>query len=211
MPYCPTCGSATSNGPGVCPQCGTALPETLAGAAGLPYVPMAPLEVRETQPLAGYGWRVLGFLLDSVFLAVAVNVPLRSLHANIEVTTLISVAATFIYGFFMISANHGRTIGMMMVRIRCVDATTFADVARPNAARRAGVNCALLLIGALHPIHAYSHPTTTQMHRFQVDVGVYLLLSIPHIIDLLRPLWNGRRQTFHDSVAHTVVVRPTFA
>lgn len=33
------------------------------------------------------------------------------------------------------------------------------------------------------------------------------LLSVPLLLNELRPFWNRRRQTFHDTVARTVVVR----
>ncbi|HVT78983.1 MAG TPA: RDD family protein [Acidimicrobiales bacterium] len=33
------------------------------------------------------------------------------------------------------------------------------------------------------------------------------LLSIPAIVNLLRPIWSPRRQTWHDQIARTVVVR----
>ncbi len=42
-------------------------------------------------------------------------------------------------------------------------------------------------------------------------VGIFfisvLTRGIPMLVNELRPIWNSRRQTWHDAVAHTVVVR----
>jgi uncharacterized RDD family membrane protein YckC len=42
--------------------------------------------------------------------------------------------------------------------------------------------------------------------RFLITLVFGLFFSIPYIIDSLAPLWDGRRQSWHDKVAHTVVV-----
>jgi uncharacterized RDD family membrane protein YckC len=42
--------------------------------------------------------------------------------------------------------------------------------------------------------------------RFAITLVFYAVFVIPYIIDNLSPLWDGRRQAWHDHVVHSVVV-----
>jgi uncharacterized RDD family membrane protein YckC len=42
--------------------------------------------------------------------------------------------------------------------------------------------------------------------RYYITVVFYVVLMIPYIIDNLSPLWDSRRQAWHDHVVHSVVV-----
>ena len=42
--------------------------------------------------------------------------------------------------------------------------------------------------------------------RNLITVVFEALFSIPYILDSLAPLWDARRQAWHDKVAHSVVV-----
>jgi uncharacterized RDD family membrane protein YckC len=42
--------------------------------------------------------------------------------------------------------------------------------------------------------------------RFAITVLFMILFYVPYIIDSLSPLWDKRRQSWHDKVAHSVVV-----
>jgi uncharacterized RDD family membrane protein YckC len=42
--------------------------------------------------------------------------------------------------------------------------------------------------------------------RFLMTVVFELLLYVPYLIDSLSPLWDQRRQSWHDKVVHSVVV-----
>ena len=42
--------------------------------------------------------------------------------------------------------------------------------------------------------------------RNAITVVFRLLLYIPYILDSLAPLWDARRQAWHDKVVHSVVV-----
>ena len=44
------------------------------------------------------------------------------------------------------------------------------------------------------------------MGRYAITMLFYVVLVIPFIIDNLSPLWDGRRQAWHDHVVHSVVV-----
>ena len=42
--------------------------------------------------------------------------------------------------------------------------------------------------------------------RYAITVVFYIVLFIPYLIDNLSPLWDSRRQAWHDKVVHSVVV-----
>ena len=42
--------------------------------------------------------------------------------------------------------------------------------------------------------------------RYAITVVFYVVLFIPYLIDNLSPLWDMRRQAWHDKVVHSVVV-----
>jgi uncharacterized RDD family membrane protein YckC len=42
--------------------------------------------------------------------------------------------------------------------------------------------------------------------RYAITVVFYIVLFIPYVIDNLSPLWDTRRQAWHDKVVHSVVV-----
>ena len=42
--------------------------------------------------------------------------------------------------------------------------------------------------------------------RYAITVVFYVVLLVPYIIDNLSPLWDSRRQAWHDKVVHSVVV-----
>ena len=45
--------------------------------------------------------------------------------------------------------------------------------------------------------------------RYAITVVFYVVFFIPYVIDNLSPLWDGRRQAWHDHVVHSVVVDRT--
>jgi len=82
-----------------------------------------------------------------------------------------------LYPAFMIGLL-GQTLGMMVARIKAVDATTGG------------------LIGFWRALG-----------RDLFERLLQFLLVIPVIIDLLFPAWDPRRQTLHDKVTNTVVIK----
>jgi uncharacterized RDD family membrane protein YckC len=42
--------------------------------------------------------------------------------------------------------------------------------------------------------------------RYLITCVFYIVLVIPYLIDNLSPLWDGRRQAWHDHVVRSVVV-----
>jgi uncharacterized RDD family membrane protein YckC len=82
------------------------------------------------------------------------------------------------YGTAFIGSRRGQTLGMMAVRARAVDMATGGPIGYGRAFGRALFEYVLLF-----------------------------LFVFPWVIDMLFPLWDGRRQTLHDKVTNTVVVR----
>jgi uncharacterized RDD family membrane protein YckC len=91
---------------------------------------------------------------------------------------LLSILIVLIYGTAFIGSRRGQTIGMMAVRARAVDATSGQSIGHARALGRA-----------------------------MVEYVFIWLLFVPWVVDMLFPLWDARRQTIHDKITNTVVVK----
>jgi uncharacterized RDD family membrane protein YckC len=91
---------------------------------------------------------------------------------------MLSVLVVLIYGTAFIGSRRGQTIGMMAVGAKAVDAVSGAPIGHGRALGRALFEYLMLF-----------------------------LLVIPWLLDMLFPLWDPRRQTLHDKVTNTVVVK----
>jgi uncharacterized RDD family membrane protein YckC len=148
--------------------------------------------------LASWGARLGGWLIDFViFLLVQLVISALLRHSNaltvhfvthmhngttrhsrIDFLTYIITGILFIvYAAWMITAR-GQTVGMMAVGVRAIrDSGTSGEV----------------------PVgRSFGRAILEQVLRFTVIVWV---------LDMLWPLWDRKRQTLHDKVAGTVVVR----
>ena len=142
----------------------------------------------EGPELAGYGWRVIGFLVDGVIVGLASSLFSRAIHAPIIVMLLIAFAAQVLYAWALMAFWSGQTIGMKLVRLRCVDEVSLEPVRSGQAAVRA-LSAQLIAI--------------SQLVTFNIPAG--------QLIDLLWPAWDRRQQTLHDKVGKTVVLREPVA
>jgi uncharacterized RDD family membrane protein YckC len=134
--------------------------------------------------LAAYRWRAAGFLIDGVLLYVVLGAVLGPLSSNALVLGCVAVAARVAYATVLLTYWKGATVGMRLMRLTCVDATTLAPVASRQAFVRALV---AELIAAASMIAA--------------------ILSVLQVGDLLWPIWDPRNQTVHDKAGGTVVLR----
>ncbi|HXW39249.1 MAG TPA: RDD family protein [Acidimicrobiales bacterium] len=144
-------------------------------------------------PFASYWARVGGLLIDSVLLflvSLVYIVPSHAFHAMTTTSNGIRTHASIssggvlvllvlgaLYASLMIGLR-GQTIGMMVARIKAVDAATGGLI---GFWRALGRDLFERLLGAL--------------------------FVIPLIVDLLFPAWDPRRQTLHDKITNTVVIR----
>jgi uncharacterized RDD family membrane protein YckC len=142
-------------------------------------------------PLASYGSRVGGWLLDWLItsaIGAVVLVPLHDIHQVVSVSSTrltisgrglaLSALIVITYGTVCIGSRRGQTVGMMAVRARAVDATHGGGIGYGRALGRAVVEYLFIVV-----------------------------LFVPWVVDMLYPLWDGRRQTLHDKATNTVVVK----
>jgi uncharacterized RDD family membrane protein YckC len=156
-----------------------------------------------TAPYASWGIRVGGYLIDTViFLVVLVVLLVVFRHSNtlevhlmarrgttrkrhISALPFIITAVLYVaYGTVLCGSKRGQTVGMMAVGVRAVRDGSFGVLGYGRALTRAVVEGLLRLIEFL-----------------------FVLLGVIWLLDMLFPLWDAKRQTLHDKVAGSVVVR----
>jgi uncharacterized RDD family membrane protein YckC len=106
----------------------------------------------------------------------------KATNGQIRTLTIFTIVVQVAY-FTAMHAWRGATLGKMAARIVLVrddGSPVTAAVAFTRAVALVGIN---FLSG--------------------------FLLAIPAFVNLLRPIWTPRRQTWHDQIAHTVVVLRT--
>lgn len=211
MPYCSNCGTLEQGDQQFCSTCGAAA-STASGPsvqpAPLPYFPMDAAAPRSEQDLASFWWRVLGFVIDSLILAVVTSLPVHYMSLNFYVSSIATIVVGFFYWFLFISYWDGQTPGMKAVRIRCVNMDGRGAVDVRQSAVRSATYSVLLTIGSLYHFRTYAHPTTLQTHHEAAHELVLFALLLPHGLDLLWAAWDRNKQTLHDKAARTLVLRP---
>ena len=164
------------------------------------YPPNPNVRLDEVLHLSLTPWwkRFLAFLIDSMILGVAFfiilvvigaaaqgsktsttnNQPLTPGQAIAGFTVLFILASipSLLYYGIMNGSKRGQTLGKMALSIVVRDAY-----------RRA--------IGFWRGVG-----------RYAITIVFSLVLFIPYLIDNLSPLWDTRRQAWHDKVVHSVVV-----
>ncbi|MGP0031372.1 MAG: RDD family protein [Acidimicrobiales bacterium] len=146
---------------------------------------------------ASWGLRVGGYLIDFVILALVegvLDLLLRGTksgaihftttnhgvvhHHHYSIVALsLGVVISIVYATVLIGRPAGQTVGMMAVGVRCV---------RDESLELVGYGKAFV--------------------RSLVE-EVFRLTVIVWIVDMLFPLWDAKRQTLHDKIVRTVVLR----
>jgi uncharacterized RDD family membrane protein YckC len=166
---------------------------------------MSPVTTTPGQNIAGFWWRFGGFVIDSIILGLVISIPLRQSSLSFYAVSIIQVVAAFFY-FGLFVTYGGATLGMRIFRMRCVGVDG-SKVTATQAYARALVYCMFLVIASLYQLHTYTNPTPAETRRLARQLSIYLLLAVPHYLDLLWAAWDGQRQTLHDKAAGTIVVR----
>jgi len=164
-------------------------------------------------PLAPWWKRLLAILIDDVILLVPLVVALvivfdHVLHTlqfgtnafnsgvTANSTTLqhddlllwaIAFAIEVAYFGLLNGGRRGQTIGKMALKIAVRDARTGGPIGVWRAAGRFA--CFAIFEIPLEGSLAFLH-----------------LLSLLYLVDCLAPLWDGRRQAWHDHIVHSIVV-----
>ncbi len=152
------------------------------------------------QPLSPWWKRLIAIIIDGLILAFAFFVIVLVIAAAVQgvhtttpqnnapasgrsvfgaffvVSLVFSIPAAIYYGA-MNGSRRGQTVGKMALGIAVRDARTGAPIGFWRA-----------------------------LGRNLITVLFHALLYIPYILDNLAPLWDARRQAWHDKVAHSVVV-----
>lgn len=150
-------------------------------------MPLAPWWKRLVAILVDGAIVGLVYLIISAFIAAVVNSPNTAtdnsqssggaVFAAIVVLWIVfSIPAAIYYGA-MNGSKRGQTIGKMALGIAVRDARTGGPIGFWRG-----------------------------FGRFLITLVFEIALFIPALIDVLSPLWDSRRQSWHDKVAHSVVV-----
>jgi len=196
--YCANCGTQALNDQKFCAIC---------GASSQAYNSIDTEASVKTAGLAHFWWRALSFTMDSVLLGIVVAEPLRLSHQNFYLSAIIETLAAIFYGALFIGYGNGQTLGMRVVRVRCVRADNRGKVEPSRAFRRALGYGTLLLIGSLYQLHVKQNPTNQQTIENGKQGLIYFSLVVPHYLDLLWVAWDKKNQTLHDKFARTIVLR----
>lgn len=206
MPNCANCGTPETADQQFCSVCGQPTSGSVAPLGPMPRVPANELSLSGTQ-LAGYWWRVLGLIADVILIGLIISLPLNSANLNSYLTSYIEVAVVFAYGAICLARFKGQTIGMRLVRTRCVDAVTHVQMSVAQIIRRTGLHSLLILIAASYHYTLYVNPTAHEKILNDHNYEIAFLFAVPLVIDLLWPIWDKRKQTLHDKFANTLLVR----
>jgi uncharacterized RDD family membrane protein YckC len=205
MPYCTHCGAEETADQQFCSNCGQATAGDFAGPGPMPYFAGEEPFAKETG-LAGYWWRVLGYIIDAIILAI-VTLPLRAAHLEHDVHSIVSVIIVFVYLSVSLIFMNGQTLGMRVVSLRCVDDASRSTLTRPQVLKRTSLYCVLVVINGFYTVRTYSHPTSHQRLVQGQHEGLLFILYLPLLLDFLWPIWDKKNQTLHDKFASTVVLR----
>lgn len=150
----------------------------------------ASLEATTTLAFASWGRRAAAWLLDGIILAAVVvttilvaGVPLDDINATIlegdtSTVILLFVVPEAIYDIFFVG-SRGQTPGKQALGIKVVDS---GGERTPIGYQRA-------------------------LRRWLTTSFLWALFTVPGVIDHLWPLRDRRRQTLHDKLAGSIVVR----
>ncbi|HEX9774646.1 MAG TPA: RDD family protein [Actinomycetota bacterium] len=186
MPFCGSCGNELSAYAVTCPQCGHPGP--------------AAASERSVGQYAGWWQRVAAYLIDGLVLApagLAIGLlagppfePVYDARGDLVDFDVDPVQVRrFVYGLLLVAVvqglykvlleggQRGQTVGKMVLRIAVVDLRDRASIGHGRA-----------------------------FVRFLVGWILWWLFYLPGILDVLFPLWDGRRQAIHDKAARSVVV-----
>jgi uncharacterized RDD family membrane protein YckC len=154
------------------------------------------------RPLAAWWQRLVAIILDGLILSVpksilgAILVSSSNaaggafsshLVAGVVVLGIIFALIDLAYFALLNGSEHGQTLGQMALGIAVRDEGSGGAIGPQRAGLRILVLYPVLLLGWLPVIGA--------------------ILGIYTIVAALSPLWDRRRQGFHDKVTHTDVVK----
>lgn len=152
--------------------------------------------------------RILGFLLDSLVLAIPVNLLVAITSPSIK--WIVSTLTYVVYVTFMI-AKTGTTLGGKAMKVRAANATTGARLTLAESFKRAllfWVTVLPLDIASLwsNSRLAASHNVGDVLSSTAQTIPVFLATSLLWLISVLWIDISKKKQTWYDIWAKTVVI-----
>jgi len=173
----------------VCAHCGSHFEDAVCRVCGTPASLPASIDVA-SPVLASWWSRVGATLVDTVVLLVPSVLLVYALGYLLSAVATVALQAAYLIYFQ--TRPEGQTLGNRVVRTRVRDATTGHVITLRQASVRWFV---VALYGFLLAL-----PSSAGTSTFGVTV------SLVGLADCFYPLFNTRRQTIHDRLAHTIVV-----
>ena len=189
--FCPQCGTP-ANDVAFCPSCGASMSGTPATSQAAATSGNGIADPGTGLALSGWWRRVGATIVDTLvvmiptWLLVAVGAP-----------AFISDVLLFGYLYFFWT-NQGATLGNRATDTKVVSETGGA-IDSNSAVLRGLILCVPQLIS--------SAISGGGVGMWSAGSGLSLVVGIFYLINYLMPLWDGRRQSIHDKVAKTLVVR----
>ena len=161
-----------------CPSCGASASGTHCDACGA---------ALERLPRAGWWRRVAATVVDNLLLLIPTTVLLALLPSAIG--TVMALALQGTYQIALLAGARGQTVGNRIANTQVRSLSTDGPITVRQAAWRWGVVVAY---------SALTLPNVALLTALAGGIGLF---------DILFPLANPERQTIHDRIAATVVVR----
>jgi len=212
LPYCKVCGAEELADQQFCTSCGTPSDGPFAVPAPIPYFEAEAVNSADAAGIAGFWWRVLSFVIDVILVTIAsviVGLAFGKSGKHLVVAAIIGTIVSFLYFGLLLRYRRGQTLGMAATSLRCVNRSDRGPLRPPQVFLRTGAYCALLFVNNLYHLTTYQHPTVAQTAHERHQVLIALIFVLPHALDLLWAAWDRNRQTLHDKVASTIVLRET--
>jgi uncharacterized RDD family membrane protein YckC len=141
---------------------------------------------------ASFGQRVLAEIVDSLIIGIGGSIVAALMHAHGDVFRAVEMLVGFGYNWRLDGSESGQTVGKGMMHIRVIADDSGGALGMARGATRAGIVLALGLVANL---------------GFGDHSTVYIGFGVLPLLDGLWPLWDARRQTWHDKAAGSVVVQ----
>ena len=210
MPYCKVCGAEELADQKFCTSCGTPSTGPFTTPAPLPYFEAEAVNAAEAAGIAGFWWRALSFVIDVILVTIAsvvIGLAVGSAGKHLVVAAIIGTIVSFLYFGLLLRYRSGQTLGMAATHLRCVNLSDRGPLRSQQVYLRTAAYCALLFVSNLYHLTNYKHPTVAQTTHQRHELLVAFVIVLPHALDLLWAAWDRNRQTLHDKVAKTVVIR----
>jgi uncharacterized RDD family membrane protein YckC len=174
-----------------CSNCGTQVNGPQCAVCGVP----APLTLlddsRPSSELAGWWRRVGATVIDNLILFIPTLIVYAVVTdvAGSAVGAVASIALQGVYMVRLLASPRGQTIGNRVAASRVRDALTGQALSSRQAIRR------------WLPLAVYS------VFELSGSSLVFTLAAVVAAVDYLYPLFNARKQTLHDKLAGTIVLK----